>query len=464
MGSLLKFDFSKFPLAEHGYCERPMRFLDAGASSAFAAILELTLIETGRRAAWERWQKVQLRNLLTHATQRSGFWRERMRKRTPDTKLSALPILTRSDVQRQVRLEGALLDAADGHETTEHSTSGSSGIPVRFFASGMNTRYNSARALLHFFNEGKDLSLNYTAIRTAHPENFREVAGNPCGFVVKRKPSWLGALDSVITSGGQKIIEHLALDVQALIDELRKDPVGYLVTNPRTLAMILSHHEAELLRELKVSECVLYGESADPELVEAVRNRGIPVRSSYSSEEVGQIGFECGTCAGHYHVTTSNVIVEVVDPSHEVGGTKLGRVLVTHLHSYATPFIRYDLGDLALLKDRCPCGHDGPVIHKLHGRATNALKRRDGTLHPFLIRGHELLEVAQFSEFRIRQVDFEMLMIELGGREALSADEVQNVVRFLKARCGEEFAVEVVPRAVIDWGHSVKRQSFRCEV
>lgn len=460
----MKFDFSKLPLADRGYCERPMQFLDTAASSAFSAILELTLIETGRRAAWERWQKTQLRNLLTHATQRSPFWRDRLQKKTPDSKLSTLPILTRADVQQQVRLEGSLLRSSDGLESMEHSTSGSTGMPVRFFASGMNTRYNSARTLIYFFSEGKDLSLNYTAIRTAHRENFKGAADSPRGFVVECKPSWLGVLGSIITSGSQKIIEHLALDVVALIEELRKDPVGYLVTNPRTLAMILSRHGAELLSELKVSECILYGENVDPELVQAVRNQGIPVRSSYSSEETGEIGFECATCEGHYHVTTSNVIVEVVDVSHDVGGTKLGRVLVTHLHSYATPFIRYDLGDLALLKDRCPCGHNGPTLHKLHGRVTNALKRRDGTFHPLLIRGHELLEIVQFSEFRVRQVGFDALVIELGGREKLSAEETQSVVEFLQGRAGKEFTVEVIPRTAIDWGQNVKRQSFRCEV
>ena len=460
----MKFDFSSFPLASRGYSERPMMFLDVGPSSALTAVLELTLIETGTRAAWERWQKVQLRNLLTHATQRSGFWRDRMQMRTPESKLRTLPILTRSDVQRQVSMEGSLLHPSDGYETVKNATSGSSGMPVRFFVSVMNTQYNAARALMHFFNEGKDLSLNYTAVRMARTSKFKEIADNSNGFVVEKNPSWLGGLGSIIRSGSQKIIDHVDPDIRALIKELRKDPVGYFVMVPRTLAMILSRNGPELLSELKVSECIFFAESADPELVQTVRNQGIPVRSSYSAEETGQIAFECATSAGHYHVTTSNVIVEVVDVSHDVGGLKLGRVLVTHLHSYATPFIRYDLGDLALLKETCPCGHNGPTLHELYGRVTNALKHRDGTLHPFYIRGPELLEVVQFSEFRIRQVDLDKIVVELGGREELSPQDVQNVVQFMKARAGEDLKVEVIPRPSIDWGESTKRQSFRCDV
>jgi phenylacetate-CoA ligase len=459
----MKFDFSDLPLAGRGYSERPMLFLDEGPSSALTAILELAVLETGRRAAWERWQRAQLRNLLTHASQRSPFWRDRMRTRRPDSKLSALPILTRSDVQRQVSLEGSLLHPSDGYETSEHATSGSSGVPVRFFISNMNTRYNSARTLMHLFSEGKDLSPNFTAIRAAKGK-LKEVSESGVGFVVEKKPSWLGSLSSIIASGGQKMIDYLYPDIRALIEELHKDPVGYLVTNPDVFQTVLSHHDVELLRELKVSECILFGENADSAVVQAVRDHGIPVRSSYSAEETGQIAFECATCVGHYHVTISNVMVEVVDVSYDVGGTKFGRVLVTHLHSYATPFVRYDLGDLGLLKDSCPCGHNGPTLHKLHGRATSALKRHDGTLRPFYIRGHEFLEVVQFSEFRIRQVEIDRIVVELGGREELSPEEVQNAIQFLKARAGDEFKIEVVPRPVIDWGESIKRQSFRCEV
>jgi phenylacetate-CoA ligase len=460
----MKFDFSDLPLANRGYADRPMMFLDGETSASLTAVLELAMIETGARAAWERWQKAQLRNLLRHATQRSAFWRDRMQMRTPDSELSSLPILTRADVRRQVQLEGSLLRDSDGYGSSEHSTSGSSGTPVRFFVSEMNSRYNSLRALTYFFSEGKDLSLNYTAVRAAKPEKFSEIARTRGKFVVEKQPTWLGGLGSLINGGSHKIIDHLDFDARALIKELRKDSVGYLMLNPRNLAVLLSQHDVELLNELDVRECLFYAEGADPALVQAVRDLGIHVRSSYSSEEVGQIAFECARCPGHYHVTTSNVMVEVVDVSHDVGGTKLGRVLVTHLHSYATPFMRYELGDLALLYDSCPCGHDGPTLHNVLGRATSALKHRNGSLTPFMIHGDRFQEVVQFSEFRIRQVEIDKIVVEFGGRTELSPEEVQNATQYLRAWAGDEFKIDVIARPSIDWGESIKRQSFRCEV
>ena len=64
----------------------------------------------------------------------------------------------------------------------------------------------------------------------------------------------------------------------------------------------------------------------------------------------------------------------------QVDGRMLGNILVTHLHAYATPFIRYEIGDLGVLSPRCKCGHDGPVLSHLVGRGKSLVKHGDGHL------------------------------------------------------------------------------------
>ncbi len=65
----------------------------------------------------------------------------------------------------------------------------------------------------------------------------------------------------------------------------------------------------------------------------------------------------------------SNVIVECDEKlTTTFDGEVVGRLLVTHLHSYATPLIRYDIGDFGKLHDQCPCGHDGPTISHIYGQ------------------------------------------------------------------------------------------------
>ena len=157
-------------------------------------------------------------------------------------------------------------------------------------------------------------------------------------------------------------------------------------------------------------------------------------------------------------------MVEVVDRRFEIDWMSVGKVLVTHLHSYATPFIRYDLGDLACLCAKCPCGHDGPTIYNLEGRESAVIKRRDGRLSPFFIRSKELQALADFAEYRMRQTALDKIVIEFGGCSELKANEVAVVKSLLKQRAGPEFEIEVKACEQINWGQSRKRLGFRCEV
>ncbi|WP_210207768.1 hypothetical protein, partial [Rhodoplanes elegans] len=76
----------------------------------------------------------------------------------------------------------------------------------------------------------------------------------------------------------------------------------------------------------------------EPHVVEALIGVGISSLSNYSAGETGPIAFECKKHQGYFHVAHTNVIVESdsgLTTSHN--GAPLGRLLITHLHSYATP-------------------------------------------------------------------------------------------------------------------------------
>ena len=142
--------------------------------------------------------------------------------------------------------------------------------------------------------------------------------------------------------------------------------------------------------------------------------------ANYSCEEIGMIGYECRSAPNFYHVCTSNVLVEIDRTTlTDFDGQPAGRVLLTHLHSYATPFIRYDVGDIASLHKSCPCGHLGPTLSNIDGRSKQLLKHADGRLSPFLIRGADILAVADISEFRIRQTDLQTINVEISAPEIL---------------------------------------------
>ena len=107
---------------------------------------------------------------------------------------------------------------------------------------------------------------------------------------------------------------------------------------------------------------------------------GVRVFNEYGCGEVGSIAHECDH--GNMHIMAENVIIEI-DASNSPDGES-GEIIVTDLHNYAMPLIRYRLGDYATLsREKCECGRGLPAIKKVHGRAYDMVIDPDGNrLHP----------------------------------------------------------------------------------
>jgi phenylacetate-coenzyme A ligase PaaK-like adenylate-forming protein len=142
----------------------------------------------------------------------------------------------------------------------------------------------------------------------------------------------------------------------------------------------------------------------------------------------------------------------------------LGRLLVTHLHSYATPLIRYDIGDFAQLDPQCRCGHDGPTISNIYGRGKHFLRRPDGKLMPFYLSTRALQEAVSFKECRVRQTELDLITIEIGGRENITADEETKLRKLVTKVTDPAFNITIVPVQEIDWSGSPKRLFFSSSI
>jgi phenylacetate-CoA ligase len=455
----MRFDFANMPIRERAFSEKPMTFCDPEPKNFLSAILDIGAIETGNPLAREHWQTVQLRNLIKHVTERSPFWRKRIGGRKLfGLALSSLPILERGTVVKQIADEGPLLRPSDHIAVNDSSTSGSSGVPVKFFASAMNARYNQVRSIAQYFLEERDLKLNRVQIDfSPHLDKG--------ALKVTRSEAWLGALSSFFGCGSNKVIEYFDPDMRRFREDLERDPIGYLVTAQWTLQTLLQSVDLATLKRAGLRMWVSVADAVDPGLRDALTSEGIPVRSTYSAQEVGPIGFECQHSSGNYHVATSNVLVEVdSDESYLLGSHRLGRVLVTHLHSYATPFIRYDIGDLAVLSAECSCGHRGPTLSNVYGRGRNLLKHKDGTISPFYLGAALITKLPEVKEYRIRQTDVGTLVVEVSGRADLDPNERDTIIGLVKKQAGNEFQVDVRVVPAINWRGSVKRLGFYNEV
>jgi phenylacetate-CoA ligase len=454
-------DLTARPLKANGYGDQPFSFLDQAAQNDLVNITAIDLIENGDRTARENWHNRQLTNLLRHAQARSKFWQKRMPSRIANHGiLKYMPVQSREDIAAQVKLEGSLMAGDDNAPVLNYASTGSTGSPVKVYASQQNGYYNSIRSLAQYFIN--DLSLEESRVFIGPATSLEKLSRN--SLDVNLADSWAGPLSGVFRNGSAKKIVH-NYDDEALIEELLKKRIGYLVCANRYVDILMNKGGIELVKKLGIRLWLHVSDYRDPAIVEALADIGVPSLSNYSAGEIGPIAFECRKHQGYFHIAHTNVIVESdsqLTVSHN--GAQLGRLLVTHLHSYATPVIRYDIGDFGQLEQRCRCGHDGPTISNIFGRGKHFLRHPDGRLLPFYLSTRMLLETVAFDECRVRQPKIDIIAIEIGGRESVTAEEEANLKALIVRATDPAFKIEVKPVRKIDWSANSKRLFFSSSV
>jgi len=120
---------------------------------------------------------------------------------------------------------------------------------------------------------------------------------------------------------------------------------------------------------------------SDRESLQQAFGRGI--FETYGNREVMLIAAECEAHQG-LHLSMENLIVEIVvrdgDQTRPAEQGELGEVVLTDLHNYGAPFIRYVTGDLAIqhAPGRCSCGRALTRLSGVEGRSTDTLRDATG--------------------------------------------------------------------------------------
>lgn len=105
---------------------------------------------------------------------------------------------------------------------------------------------------------------------------------------------------------------------------------------------------------------------------------GCRVHNTYGCREVMLIASECEVGDG-LHVNADHLHVELGDAVFSSGHNVPREVLITDLHNYGMPLMRYANGDIAVERHGdCPCGRGLPLLASVDGRSMDALRTPDG--------------------------------------------------------------------------------------
>lgn len=133
----------------------------------------------------------------------------------------------------------------------------------------------------------------------------------------------------------------------------------------------------------------------------------------YGSEEARCIAWECEKCDG-YHINSDLLIVEFLRDGKPVGDGEEGEIVVTNLHSYAMPFIRYKQEDVGvpILKESV-CGRGLPLMSIIKGRLNDFVVLADGQKISPQVFYYAVVPVSGVGQWRAVQENIGELKIEI---------------------------------------------------
>jgi phenylacetate-CoA ligase len=264
----------------------------------------------------------------------------------------------------------------------------------------------------------------------------------------------------------------VSIDVRTSVAEqadflVRHDP-DYLNAYPSVVLALTDHFARSRQHLSKLREVRTFGEVLEPNVrAECRRVWNVPVTDVYSSQELGHIAVQCPQIE-HYHVQSESVLVEVLDDrNRDCRPGEIGRLVITSLHNFAMPLIRYDIGDYAEVGEPCPCGRGLPVLTRIVGRQRNMFLLPDGQKKwPTLELSEDeqaagMPPVQQFQLIQRTRHELELLVVA----PRLFTEAEQDLIRaWVDRSIGCRLNLKINYVEEIPRGATGKYEDFRCEV
>ena len=380
-------------------------------------------------------QLEQLRALLVHAVTRSPLHRQRLGL-TPQAAARidwpawrALPTLPRPVLQRQLdALRARTVPAAHG-TLLSHSTTGSTGHPLSVVATQWCQFVYGALTLREHRWHRRDPSGRLLVVRAKGQEGDY--------------PDWGVPVAELHATGPLRIVS-LKHSVREQLRHIAQFDPHYLLTyasNAHALAVEAMAHGVRLpsLREVRV-----FAELPRPDLTAMVQRAfGATCQDVYSAEETGPIAAQCPQ-HGSYHVHAESVLVEILDEhGHACAPGQLGQVVVTALHNFATPLLRYELGDFAAIGGPCACGLTLPVLARIAGRSRNMLLFPDGSRRWPAFPGAIWLQFPAIRQVQLVQTAIDTVEVRMEADRDLDQAESDRLCCDLRERLGWPYALHL---------------------
>ena len=371
-------------------------------------------------------QQARLQKLIRHAYENFPFYKSRFdgngirpeEIRTSED-VKRLPLVTKGDLRQAISASSHIPESS-----VWASTSGSTGIPMRFpFSPRDYSRLNLTwlRPLL-----AHGISPYARTLEITGPHNIQL---HPHWY--QRLGLWRKKSISIFASE-EKWIESL--------NAYRPDILWGYSGSLKLLAQFIAKNKISGFRPrwvVGVSDLI---DPAGRELIQEVFQTKLI--DLYGAAEAGCISWLCPVCE-EYHINADHLVLEFAAAAIRADFNNPHEIYLTNLHSFAFPIIRYDIGDLGCPSSRTPtCGRGLPLMRIIEGRSDAVIRLASGRLLSPLFFFAVMKKIPGLAHWQVIQEERGQIRVNVVPNDArmFSSAQVQAVIH---EAMGEPIRIDV---------------------
>jgi phenylacetate-CoA ligase len=366
-----------------------------------------------------------------------------------------IPVITKKDFQ--INIDEILTGGLKKSELHIHNTSGSTGTPFYFakdkFCHALNWTEIDYHLLKHGINIGSSKQARFYGIPLSglkyYKERLKDFLANRVRFPVFDLSD--EKLASVLSEFKKKKFEYVNGYTSSLV----------------IFAKFLIERNI-VLKDVCPSIKVVFPTS---EVVDDIDRRtmergfGVNVRNEYGAAELDILAFE--DADGDFVLNEETLYIEILDDNNQpVEAGIEGKVIVTSLNNKAMPFIRYEVGDRAVLSGKLKNGNR--VLERVVGRTNDIIKLPSGKISPgltFYYISKKLLESGgRIKEFIIIQKTIDTFLFKYVANEELSNSEQSEIQKAMDLYLEPGLVCEFSHCAFIERTKAGKLKHFFSEI
>jgi phenylacetate-CoA ligase len=206
---------------------------------------------------------------------------------------------------------------------------------------------------------------------------------------------------------------------------------------------------------------VLTGAEAlfEPERRDIERAFGCAAFNTYGARETMLMAAECERHEG-LHVNADHLVLETVD----AGGKSVppgtsGDIVITDLHNYGMPMVRYVNGDRATYSSSfCTCRRGLPLLSSIDGRILDLIETPDGRHVPGEFFVYTMLEWPDVRQWQVVQTAVDRVQFRLVVPTPWTQERRDSLTARVRTKVGAKMVIEIVEVDIIPPTPSGKRR------